>query len=159
MQDVRRISGRGLGQLTAEVSSPGEAAAAANAFLKDGAKVVILDDGTFTAALKEPSLAGAPGRDYCVITAGLRPQRQDGAFFEFVNLNAMAMMGVAVLTNDSRLFELAYELFNGSRPPQNTMRLLDNRELWFVEALPRIEPITKGAAMEESVRRIFLSAA
>jgi hypothetical protein len=39
------------------------------------------------------------------------------------------------------------------------MRLLDNRELWFVEALPRMEPITKGAAMEESVRRIFLSAA
>lgn len=56
----------------------------------------------------------------------------------FVNLNAMALMGMAVLHKDGVLFSLAYELFTGISATENLISEVSIGGRFIIKAFPRI---------------------
>ncbi|MDP2913551.1 MAG: hypothetical protein Q8N91_06055, partial [Candidatus Omnitrophota bacterium] len=118
-------------------------------------KVVVLDDGALTTGIdtRLGEIAGQAGKDYCVVAADLS-EKPVLTEMKFINLNAMALMGAAILSNNGVLFTDAYNLFTGEEPPQNL--IADGRINWFVKALPRIVPFDVNKADDQRlVNKLF----
>jgi hypothetical protein len=155
-QGLRKSLGRGEG--LAEVSTKDELVERANEFIARGMRVVVLDDGTLTQNLFTGDVAGKAGENYCLITsAGIADG--DDAIIPFVNLNAMAMMGVGVIYNDLTLFETAYETFTGKELSEDLLVKLVNKVLWVVRALPRCIKITNTLPDQDKIKKLFAVAA
>lgn len=150
-QNLRKIfTGDGM---VAEVSDENELKARRDEFLAKGKKVVILDDGTLTKDL-DPDAKG----NYCVITTS-GVEDGDTNIVPFVNLNAMAMMGVGILYNDLPLFETAYETFTGKDITNDLIARLVRKLLWIVRASPRCVKITNELPDQEKFKKLVDAAA
>jgi hypothetical protein len=108
------------------------------------------------------ALAGVEGKagvDYCVVTAQ-KPEEIDAAAMPFVNLNAMALMGVGILSGDAILFRGAYETFTGRDVPPTVLEDFVAKILWVIRALPRIVRCnTDDIHGQEKIRKLFAASA
>jgi hypothetical protein len=77
----------------------------------------------------------------------------------FVNLEAMAMMGVGMLYDDLSLFETAYKTFSGKEMTEDMIADLANKVLWYVTVLPRAVKITYEDQDRQLLNRLFEAAA
>jgi hypothetical protein len=146
------------GEALAEVTTRDELTSRANEFIARGMKVVVLDDGTLTRDLGAGDITGKAGESYCLITSeGITDE--DDAIIPFVNLNAMAMMGVGIIYNDLTLFETAYETFTGKELTEGLLVKLLNKALWVVRALPRCIKMTNALPEQDKLKRLFAVAA
>gem|GEM_PF-2662876 len=153
-QGLRKTFGReGL----TEVSTSDELIIKANELIAKGLKVIILDDGALTADLDTSKVVGNPGEEYCVVSAAGKAIDED--FLPFVNLNAMAMMGVGMLYNDLVLFEKSYKAFTGRDMPESMMADIANKILWLVKVLPRVTKVTGNEQGISEIRKLFEAAA
>ncbi len=123
-----------------EVANRDELMKEMRSFLDRGIKVIILDDGTLTNGLTEQDL---PEGKACVVTSDISKYENLGIdTVRFINLNAMAMMGVGVLNRDGVMFGIWYGIFTGEESDSNVLEeLLDKLSqgaLRIVRALPRI---------------------
>lgn len=127
--------------------------------IAEGRKVIILDDGSLIQNTNLGSIDGAkPGVNCCVITAE-KVDPEEGVV-PFVNLNAMAMMGVAILSEDAPLFKLAYKTFTGKEYSAEGVINFADKAFWsIVRALPRSLPVFEAIGLEERVRKVFAAAA
>lgn len=141
-----------------EVMTKEDLEAQATRLIGSGFKVIILDDGALTKDMKEGDIQGKAGENYCVVTTDAAKD-SDPMTVPFVNLNAMAMMGVGVLNNDVTLFEIAYKTFTGNEAPQNIVDSLTKQALWIIKVLPRIIKLTGAIHDYEKIRVLFLAAA
>lgn len=139
-QDLRRLFSGEQGVI--DVQTRDDLITQANVHLGLGQNVIILDDGTLTQGLEKMiSKDKKAGEDYSVIIANPIQNLKD-IEIPFVNLNAMALMGVGVLYDDAELFKLAYKTFTGKDAPQNFIKDLTSRVLWLISALPKIVRFT-----------------
>jgi hypothetical protein len=137
-----------------EVNNREELTARSDELISRGIRVIVLDDGTLTQGLNSSSIAGRAGTDYCVVScAGLLDG--DDAIIPFVNLNAMAMMGVGVIHNDLALFETAYEAFTGKAVTEDMIAKLVNKVLWIIRAMPRCVKITNELPDQRKLKKLF----
>jgi hypothetical protein len=120
-------------------------------YLGLGYKVIVLDNGKLTADIK-------PNKDLCVVSFK-QPDKVDLQAIPFVNLKAMAMMGVGMLNKDYRLFALAYKNFSGEEPPEEIASGFKNDLLWFVSIMPRIIRLTGSLVDQNVIKRLFAAAA
>jgi hypothetical protein len=114
-------------------------------------KVVILDDGTLTEELRkrQDEIPGMPGVDYCVVQTGI-PEINVDLEVPYMNLSAMARIGVAVLERDYRLYCLAYKAFCGEAPPENQAQFeaFTKEARWIIYVLPCSAPFPPDEAWE-----------
>ncbi len=143
-----------------EVETATDMFRAANAVLSEKLrKVILIDDGTMTGlmspeAVRAQVAQGEAGVNYCMIIADVA-QNQTGPVIPFVNMKAIAMMGLAILSNDPSdciLFEMAYKSFTGrSSVPQMQ---------WLIKAPPRTIPVDIERPDEQRrLNRLFGEAA
>ncbi|MCX5677728.1 MAG: hypothetical protein NTY76_01285, partial [Candidatus Omnitrophica bacterium] len=123
-----------------------------------GFKVIVLDDGTLTKDVKDGDIQGKAGENYCVVTTDA-VKNSDPLMVPFINLNAMAMMGVGVLNKDVTLFEIAYKIFTGNEAPKEIVDSLTKQALWIIKVLPRIIKLTGAIYDHKKIRELFLAAA
>jgi hypothetical protein len=141
-----------------EVNTGEELALRADELIARGIRVIVLDDGTLTRGFSSSSISGKAGYDYCVIScAGMLDD--DEAIIPFVNLNAMAMMGVGIIHNDLALFDMAYEAFTGNKVTEDLIAKLTNRVLWVIRAMPRCIKITGELPDQHKLKKLFEAAA
>lgn len=159
-QDVRKLFAPEKGGIV-EVPE-GDFAESVKALIEDGYKVIVLDDETLSKHLdgrnRIASIKEKAGVDYCVITTGMLDTFTSEAA-PFVNLNAMAMMGVGVLNNDASLFQTAYTVFTGKAPERDMLDRIAQKILWFVRALPRMIKFTNEPREAEQLSKLFRAAA
>lgn len=155
-QDLRKLFAGGEG--VAEVETADELIARTNELIAKGMKVIVLDDGSLTNGLDPASISGRKGEQYCFITSS-RFDAEDEILMPFVNLNAMAMMGVGVIYNDLTLFEIAYKTFTGKEIDEDLIAKLVNKVLWAVKALPRCVKITNELPDQRKLRKLFEASA
>jgi hypothetical protein len=158
MQGLRKVFSRNGEALVAEAATRDEMAALARGFIGRGLKVVILDEGLMPADATATGIGGRAGEDYCIVKAASAAERAKDEF-EFVNINAMALMGVGVLSDDARLFSIAYKIFTGTEPSPETMAGLRAKALWLVRVLPRIVRLSEGLQGIREMQRLFEVAA
>ena len=104
-------------------------------------------------------IKGKIGDDYCVI-ASESIENLDISTIPFINLNVMALMGVAVLQKHETLFKFAYHAFTGNDAPQELVQNVMNRVMWIIRALPRIARFNiDDISVADQIRRIFGAAA
>ncbi|MBN2453305.1 MAG: NAD-glutamate dehydrogenase [Candidatus Omnitrophica bacterium] len=151
-QELRRTFASGEGLF--EVSDKDELVSRVNELIARGMKVVILDDGTITKDLNPGNISGKAGEKFCLISSSVI-EEDDEAVIPFVNLNAMAMMGVGIIHDDLTLFETAYEIFTGKDLTQDLIAKLVNKVLWLVRALPRCIKITDDLSDQEKLKKLF----
>ena len=156
-QNFRKVFSGDRGVI--EVTTQEELLSEANALIGKGIKVIVLDDGSLTKGLNESSIQGKPGESYSVVTTDALPQDLDVATIPFVNLNAMALMGIGILYNDISLFETAYEAFTGNKAPEDYIAQLKNKLLWIIRALPRIVKFANELKDQEGLKKLFAVAA
>ena len=77
----------------------------------------------------------------------------------FINLNAMAMMGVGVLGGDYRLFSLAYKDFTGQEPSNGVLDGFKNKTLRIIDVLPRMLSLTGEMVDKSIIGKLFAAAA
>lgn len=141
-----------------EVGTEAELTARANDLISRGVRVIVLDDGTLTRDVSSSAITGKAGSDYCVIScAGILDG--DDAIIPFVNLNAMAMMGVGIIHNDLVLFETAYKAFTGKAITEDFIAKLVNKVLWLVRAMPRCIKITDELTDQRKLKKLFQESA
>ncbi|MFH1995614.1 MAG: GNAT family N-acetyltransferase [Candidatus Omnitrophota bacterium] len=129
-----------IGKEIIEVDSTDDLISAVEELIGDkpdeGFRVIVLDDGTLTGNLSETDIAkGTKGKHYCVISAPFEKLGKNYA--QFVNLNGMTLMGVGILFDKLSLFELAYKVFHGKKPPKDIKDRFLNKTLWIISVLPR----------------------
>ncbi|MFH1791666.1 MAG: hypothetical protein ABH885_06775 [Candidatus Omnitrophota bacterium] len=166
-QDLREYVGNVVE--VGDVSMP-ELADEVSALRGQGYKVVIMDDGALTGGLKddkpmvdshgvEVRLKDDDGNpNYCVVSA-MPDSKLDTKTIRFLNFNAMALMGAAILNNDERLFDITYRLFTGEAVPAALLGNLRNKALWIVRKLPRIIEFSGTADDIRRVRELFSKSA
>lgn len=123
--------------------------------IKKGIKVVILDNGVMIdedEPFKE-NITGEAGKNYCVVSAN--SAELDNTTMPFLNLNAMALMGVGVLENDEILFGEAYKLFTGKKAPSGIVKQLKQNAMWFIKVLPRIIKLSGAISDINKLRKLF----
>ncbi|HNX91792.1 MAG TPA: hypothetical protein PKG81_08085, partial [Candidatus Omnitrophota bacterium] len=137
-----------------------------NELIKQGKKVVILDNGFMLGNWDNNTqhIAGVSGVNYCVISAASHPEKELKDAVEFLNLTAMALMGVGVLTDgrDILLFEKAYRLFTGEDPSPEMMEPIRRDPLatvFAIKVLPRMLMLSGSIVERETIRRLFAAAA
>jgi 6-phosphofructokinase len=156
-----------------EVASSDDIIPTANKLIADGRKVIMLDiDGSFSEKFaSEDEIAvllvggethkAESGKNYCVVAADGKAMREiceetaklakNEEPAPFININAMAMVGVGILNKDKdngMLFSLAYEAFTGEAPKDLVKKLMDNA-LWFLKTLPKIFRIDINEAADQ----------
>ncbi|MBN1526983.1 MAG: hypothetical protein JW919_05335, partial [Candidatus Omnitrophica bacterium] len=141
-----------------EVGSREEMVLNMNARIAQGLKVIVLDEGTLTKGFDTSAVSGKATEDYCFITAN-RIDNIDELSVPFVNLNAMAIMGIGIIYNDKTLFEMAYRVFTGNDVPPNVIEDLAKNALWLVRMLPRIVRFKDDLADQEKLARLVEVAA
>lgn len=125
---------------------------AANMLRHEGYKVVVLDDGSLTDGLNPKAINGTAGRDWCAVNAEALTDIDIDLEIPYVNLFAMAMIGVAKLTDphcDSRLFELAYKAVRGEAPSDDDIRNFRAQDRWAINVLPRPVPYSGDARRQD----------
>jgi hypothetical protein len=122
-------------------------------------KVIVLDDGELIQSTSLESINGVkPGVNCCVVTAE-KVKPEEGTV-PFVNINAMAMMGVAILSEDAPLFKLAYKTFTGKEYFLKGVIDFVNKAFWsIIRALPRSIPVSEAIDIEDSIQKVFAVAA
>jgi len=143
-----------------EVDSTDELIAQANNLIKQGLKVIVLDDTTLTgdhAGIEQGINMGDSGEDYCVIAAQA-PRLEDDRAIPFINLEAMALMGVGILNDNIRLFHLAYKTFTGMGPTDEVIEHFKQKS-WIIGVLPRLIKLTGTMVDEKNIRKLFAAAA
>jgi len=122
------------------------------------ARIIILDDDSLTkdfdAKSGIPGVNGELGKNYFAITTGMIGDL-DTKTIPFVNIQAMAMMGVGVLYNKLTLFEMAYETFTGREVPPNLIDDITGKIKWLIKALPRIVKFTDEISSLEHLKKLF----
>ena len=139
-QNLEKLfKGRGI----IEVDTQDEMIESANPLIRDGLRVIVLDDGTLSEGLenKKDRITGRTKENFCLVSADLKENGDDSTFF-FVNLNAMSLMGIAILADDRPLFEKAYRIFRGRAARDNILSDFKNGLLWILRVLPRSVPLT-----------------
>ena len=141
-----------------EVSDSEELTDRANKYIGKGYKVIILDDNRNTNGTTASRLSGEQGSDYCIVTYK-RTESLSVDEMPFINLNAMAMMGVGLLNKDYRLFALAYRNFTGEEPSEQTIEMFESDILWLISLMPRIVRLTGDLVDQRILKRLFAAAA
>lgn len=144
-----------------EVDTQDELINWANVFISQNLKVIILDDGALTNNLGPEKIAGKPSVNYCAVTADV-VNNLGPLDIPFVNLNAMAMMGVGILYVDSdsgELFSAAYRAFHGQPVPVNILRDVVSKVKWIVSVLPKIIKLTSEIGAQQFLRKLVDAAA
>ncbi|OGW85803.1 MAG: hypothetical protein A2987_05910 [Omnitrophica bacterium RIFCSPLOWO2_01_FULL_45_10] len=136
-QGLRRLFPIGADSGVLEVATRDDLLIRADALIAEGRKVIILDDGSLTSNLNRADINGTAGEQYCVVSTQDIPMPLESDA-PFVNLNAMAMMGVAILHSDTLLFKDAYLSFTGEEAPKTLLEDLARKALWIIRVLPRI---------------------
>ena len=137
-----------------EVANQHELTAQMNALIGQGLKVIVLDNGTLTQGIDTSAIQGKAGENYCIVSAD-SAEDLDATTIQFVNLNAMALMGVGILYNDITLFQVAYRAFTGHEVPEDVMSDLARKALWIIRALPRIVRFTNELRDQGILRKLF----
>jgi hypothetical protein len=138
-----------------EVDSDDKIIPETNRLIEAGRRVIVLDvDGMATQDLTEEALAakiaGEAGKDYCFIASDAEKMKTlDNMTVAFVNLHAMTMMGLGILTDDRGLFETAHMAFTGNSDIKDLIDETTSKIKWLVKRLPRTVPydITKQDEM------------
>ncbi|MDP8259176.1 MAG: 6-phosphofructokinase [Candidatus Aadella gelida] len=155
-QKLAKMFSKEAGIIEAETAQ--EIREKANYYIGLGYKVIILNNSKTAREPSDIRLAGRIGKDYCLIhvgdTADIRPDTAP-----FINLNAMAMMGVGVLGDDYRLFSLAFKAFTGQEPNKEIEKRFKDGISWAITVLPRIIELTGTMVDLENIRKIFAAAA
>jgi hypothetical protein len=128
-----------------------------------GKKVVLLDDGELMEDADISSIQGAkPGSNFCAVSMNktelskqLSGVDVSSVNMPFINLNAMALIGVGVLDNDRGLFQYAYSAFTGNQPPQNLLKDFEQGMLFMVPALPRMLKVNNDFDGINKMKRAF----
>jgi glycerol dehydrogenase-like iron-containing ADH family enzyme/D-arabinose 5-phosphate isomerase GutQ/predicted NBD/HSP70 family sugar kinase len=122
------------------------------------ARIAVLDDDILTGGMDPregiAGVKGQAGTNYCAITTGMI-QGLDKTTIPFINIQAMALMGVGVLYEKMSLFEMAYNLFTGHEMPPDLVSDLAGRIKWLVKALPRIIKFTDEISSLERLKKLF----
>ncbi|MCX5677492.1 MAG: 6-phosphofructokinase [Candidatus Omnitrophica bacterium] len=134
-----------------EVDSEADLEFAVDDYLSLGYKVIVLDNGKLTADIKQDKNLR--------IVSFKQLNKVDLEAVPFINLNAMAMMGVGMFNKDYRLFALAYKNFTGEEPPARIASEFENNLLWFVSIMPRMIRLTGKLVDENIIKRLFAAAA
>jgi hypothetical protein len=137
-----------------EVSSQDELIQKVNAFISEGRKVIVLDNNTITNGLDQSAISGKKGEDYCVVSSNISGEYAKDEF-PFININAMAMMGVGIMHSDTDLFKTAYKIFTGQDAPEDIVNNLREKVLWIIRALPRLIKFTNELSHDKELRRLF----
>jgi hypothetical protein len=178
-QSLRKAFAAAGGEGLVEVATKEECAARVGELIAAGQRVIILDDGTLVGADDASRIAGKAGEDYCVVSAediapqdgmssrhgsevdgaGFAPDECGRASFAYGNVNAMALMGVGILTKDTVLFSKAYRAFAGCEAPAGLIDNVMKRLAWLVRVLPRIVRISADIRAAEELHRLIDSSA
>lgn len=153
-QNLRKLFPKGV----VEAEDNEELVSQMNAFIDQGVKVIVLDDGTLSKAFDASRVRGKAVENYCVIAVD-RIEKLGELSMPFVNLNAMAYMGVGVIYGDTNLFEMAYKAFTGNDVPPNLIEDLAKNTLWLVRMLPRIVRFTDDLTDQQKLKRLVDAAA
>ncbi|MDO8535655.1 MAG: hypothetical protein Q7S30_01410 [Candidatus Omnitrophota bacterium] len=122
-----------------------------------GIKVIVLDNGSLSKDIDRARINGVAGVDYCIISS--EPEDLAENEIPFVNLRAMALMGVAKLEKSERLFRFAYEAFTGEEPTADIISKLSDPKSWVIQ-IPRIVKfIIDELRNSDITRKIFEAAA
>lgn len=152
-QDLRRLFTDGNNVVEVETSS--ELFSAANTILSDPIrKVIILDDGSLIGSLSPEAILaginkGEHGVNFCMIIADAAKTQMTGP--AYMNIKAMAMMGLAVLSRDPGdgfLYDMAYKTFTEERPVPQMQ--------WIMKVPPRAIP--EGPDEQRRLNRLFAEA-
>ena len=141
-----------------EVESPEDLAAKMNQLIRQHYKVIVLYDETIKKGFDTKAVEGKAGEAYCAVAAN-KMEKRDNLTMPFVNLNAMAMIGVGLLYKDTALFERAYEAFTGDKAPRDLVDEVMNKARWIVSMLPRIVRFTDEIRLQEQLSRLVAAAA
>jgi len=141
-----------------EVESAEELLKTAQELIAKGLKVIVLDDGKLTQGMSQTDMPGKAGENYCVITSDI-VKDADILTIPFLNLNAMAMIGVGVLYNNVTIFEAAYKIFSGKEAPSKYINSLKEKTLWLIEVLPRMIKLIDAIRDKRKLEELFAVAA
>ncbi|MDD5495891.1 MAG: 6-phosphofructokinase [Candidatus Omnitrophica bacterium] len=134
-QGLRKLFNNGEGII--EVATSEELVSKVEMLASRGLKAIVLDDGTLTQDITKDKIQAKAGEDYCMIS--IESLKDLGPMdLPFVNLNAMAMMGVGILYHDSILFGRAYQAFKGVSAPKDLLDAVSKKVFWIIKVLPRI---------------------
>jgi hypothetical protein len=157
-QGLRRVFGGGSEELFFVVRDSDALAAQAGTLMDRGIKVIILDDGSFTGSAAADRIGARADTEYCVVSA-LVGRASDDRSFAFVNVNAMAMMGMGIIERDTALFETAYRIFTGEDAPPGLKHSIEQRALRIIQAIPRVVTLTDRLGQSRELSRLFATAA
>ncbi len=161
-QDLRKQFNAGDG--VEEFKTNEELLDRAKELMRAGKKVIILDDSSIDASVADAlqtNTGKKNGEDFCIIAADKMTAKDQRALF-FVNLHAMALMGVALLEDDYdglRLFDLAYESFTGQKSPDGLLQQFKNNKLPIITIMPRMINLTGNLVDESDLKKLFAAAA
>ncbi|MDP3729971.1 MAG: hypothetical protein Q8R14_00395, partial [Candidatus Omnitrophota bacterium] len=101
-------------------------------------KVIVLDDGSFDKEMGEEEgikgAGGVRGVDYCVVSIEpLKGLELNEGEAPFVNLIAMAMIGVGRLDSNPALLSFAYEAFTGEKATDEIVNKLMGSLSWIIK--------------------------
>ncbi|MFH1996901.1 MAG: hypothetical protein ABIJ27_07935 [Candidatus Omnitrophota bacterium] len=110
---------------------------------KRNLKVVILDDGKLLGEIKkrQNEMPGSPGKDYCLVKTDV-PDINAETEAPFMNLYVIALVGVAFLKGDYRLYRLAYSAARGEAPSETEEQFKEfiRQARWIISVIPRSMP-------------------
>lgn len=127
-----------------------------------GLNVIVLGDDSFVNAIDTSKIDGKVGENYCVISTGIL-DNADKSLLPFINLHAMALMGVGVLNKNGELFRYAYNAFTGEDPTESVMN--DLKDIMsgifkIIRALPRMIRLdVNNMPAKEALDKLFRAAA
>ncbi|MFH1394994.1 MAG: hypothetical protein ABIH09_02435 [Candidatus Omnitrophota bacterium] len=136
----------------------------AETLLREGKKIIILDDTTINKNninVLEENTGKENGKQFCVIASRKMVSKKEPILY-FVNLYAMALMGVALLQDDYeglRLFDLAYELFSGEENQEALFSRFKTKQLSIITVMPRMVKLTGDLIEETILKKLFAAAA
>ena len=125
----------------------------ANRLRRQGYRVVILDNGSL-ADLTAGAIVGVAGRHYCVVQAKKLAEIDILNEVPYVNINAMAMVGVAVLERKYGLYRIAYKTLTDQEPPE-TEEEFNDPALWVISLLPMPIPYRGELQEKEGLDTLF----
>ncbi|MDP2929530.1 MAG: hypothetical protein Q8O01_05670, partial [Candidatus Omnitrophota bacterium] len=153
-QDIRKRFARDNDELFRVAEDNAEITARANDLIDQGIKVIILDDGAFASSEESTKIYDTGKNNYCIVNATI-PIPDEEQVFAFVNLSAMAMMGLGIVWDDPIVFETAYEIFTGRRVPAIMLEALTNGTLKVIGVLPRMVKLTPGIDQTRELAKLF----
>ncbi len=158
-----RVMEQGLGRTfegsVVRVRTQEELAHKVNELRHEGKNVIVLDDGSLVKGLDHAGIDDVKDTNYCVVQTGELQAIDTQTNIRFVNLYAMAMVGVAILDENESLFTHAYRAFTGEAPEAGLLQKVRNLAQWIISILPRPVKLDYRNREEQDLQALFKVAA